>query len=57
MGEIIRMPIKDERSALWEKYISAARKAQLSHRIEDGLEAGKAWQGFLKSFEGGCEQK
>ena len=36
--------------AAWADYADAARRAQFSRRIEDGVAAGKAWKAFLDLF-------
>lgn len=34
----------------WERYVTAASRAQRSLDIRDGIEAGRAWAAFLAEF-------
>lgn len=44
-------PITADVEALWAAYVEAARKAQASQRLEDGIVAGRAWAAFMRAFE------
>jgi hypothetical protein len=35
---------------LWAAYVAAAKKAQASNRIDDGIMAGHAWAAWLEAF-------
>ncbi len=55
MGEVVALNVsKQQRNSraedLWEAYRTAARKAQTSLDIEDGLAAGVAWRAWLDHF-------
>lgn len=53
MGEVVKLPKADERQArLFEAYKLAAARAQETLRLEDAMEAGRAWARLMKSFEG-----
>jgi len=41
-------PLIDRR---WREYCEAAIKAQVSHSIDDGKAAGRAWRAWLDLFE------
>ena len=51
---LLDVPVADEArmTAAWADYTDAARRAQFSRRIEDGVAAGKAWKAFLDLFVG-----
>lgn len=36
---------------LWERYIEAAKNAQRTLALEDGIRAGRAYREFLQRFE------
>lgn len=43
---------RDDRvEAAWRRYIDAQRRAEASHDIRDGIEAGRAWGAWLSLFE------
>jgi hypothetical protein len=44
------VPVIDDAPALFEEYCAAARHAQQSHDLGDGIAAGKAWRRFLDAF-------
>jgi hypothetical protein len=35
---------------LWTDFVQARTLAEASHRLEDGIRAGRAWAGFLSAF-------
>lgn len=37
--------------SLWQAYVEAAKRAQKSLRLDDGIKAGRAWAAFIKAFE------
>ena len=41
---------EEEADALWAEYVEAARRAQSSLILEDGMAAGRAWGRFVDSF-------
>jgi hypothetical protein len=43
------IPIPSEN--LWLAYVNAAKRAQESLRMDDGILAGKAWAAFMRAFE------
>lgn len=42
--------LKTRVDQLWDEWLQAREKAQQSGRIEDGMEAGRAWSAFLAEF-------
>lgn len=53
MAEIIQMPKAEDRQArLFEAYKIAAARAQETLRLEDAMEAGRAWARLMRTFEG-----
>lgn len=42
----------DRIHAAWETYCAAARKAQSTLCLADGVAAGRAWRAFLALYEG-----
>ena len=46
--QMLRLETRPER--LWREFIEASRKAELSHNIEDGFAAGRAWSRWLAEF-------
>lgn len=55
MGDLIELKFKQRQSEeyrndLWQAYCEAARKAQSSRDIQDGIAAGRAWAAWLASF-------
>lgn len=42
--------IRDHVDRRWNDYIEAQRRAQISHSVEDGIAAGKAWREWLNLF-------
>lgn len=37
--------------SLWQAYVEAAKRAQKSLRLDDGIKAGRAWAAFIQVFE------
>lgn len=54
MGEIIEIARATE--IAWDAYVRAAKLAQQSMRIEDGIAAGRAWAKWLDLFARGGRQ-
>lgn len=53
MGEVVKLPKPEDRQArLFEAYKIAAARAQGTLRLEDAMEAGRAWARLMRTFEG-----
>ena len=57
MGDIVFLDIaqrkKDDRlQALWQAYLDARDKADLTRDVKDGIAAGKAWAAWVEPFTG-----
>ena len=55
MGDLVVLDMvkrkRDERAdELWEEYRRAAKKAQSTLDIDDGVAAGRAWRAWLDQF-------
>ena len=55
MGEVISIKTSKRQTrqqTMWQAYLDARDKAELSRDIEDGIAAGKAWALWAESFLG-----
>lgn len=50
MGDVVKLPKKDPREVLWEDYVEAARTAQKTLSLMDGLKAQAAWKKFIEAY-------
>lgn len=53
MGEVVNIGEAAKRRSAsledaWDRYLAAVRKSKETLRIEDGIEAGKAYRDFLE---------
>ena len=54
MGEVVSIGKAAE--VAWDAYVRAAKRAQETMRIEDGIAAGRAWAKWLDLFARGGRQ-
>ncbi|UNK39359.1 hypothetical protein MNR02_06540 [Shinella sp. H4-D48] len=48
MSNVINLA--EHQQAVWMAYVTAAKRAQESGRMEDGIAAGRAWRRWLDLF-------
>lgn len=48
MSNVVEINRKAEQA--WTAYVDAARSAQATGRLADGIEAGRRWRAFLDQF-------
>jgi hypothetical protein len=42
--------IRDHQSRIWDEFLTAQRRAQLTGSMQDGIAAGRAWRRWLDVF-------
>jgi hypothetical protein len=43
-------PDPEQLNDLWERWLAARMRAMKTRKLQDGIEAGRAWRTFLEQF-------